>query len=551
MKKILSVCLVLLMTLSVFSITVSAESVIPNEYYDVRVEDIYYAVDSTGAYIVGYELGEITPQDGIVIPKTIKYQNEYYDVVGISEYAFYQAPYTSITLPSTLMSIDNYAFMGCNYLENVVIPNDCTFSYFGNSVFMGTPFEEKLYMNDYNVLGENLLYSYVGNDKTCIIPDNITLLATNCFFMSKIENVVINDKIRVIPTCAFASCRNLKTITIPDSVEYIMDGAFKDCMNLESVTLGEKVMSLGVDCFANTKIRTIHLPQTVYNIAGAFKNCTLLESVTIDPANTILTTNGKAVFKKTQFIVDGQSKNGYILLYYIPSKAQGKITLNSDIRGIGEYAFYGCSKIDEVEAYDLMFVDLYAFSYSGIKKFNADSVSRIENGAFRNCKNLQEINFHNVDYIGVSAFENCTALQNIILPENIEAIYENSFANTGITEITIYGDSCYIYESAFKNCGNLKKVNLENGVAYVGMNAFFGCSQIETIYISKSVRLFDDNAFNGCEKAHFEVIDGSRGHDFVKSKGYDFEIAGSVSFFERIANFFASLFEALFGWILG
>jgi hypothetical protein len=83
------------------------------------------------------------------------------------------------------------------------------------------------------------------------------------------------------------------------------------------------------------------------------------------------------------------------------------------------------------------------------------------------------------------------------------------------------------------------------------MNTFLGCSDLETIRISKSVKLFDDNAFNGCEKAHFEVIDGSRGHDFVKSKGYDFEIVGSVSFFERIANFFAGLFEALFGWILG
>ena len=330
-----------------------------------------------------------------------------------------------------------------------------------------------------------------------------------------------------------------------------MDGAFKDCMNLESVTLGAKVKSLGVDCFANTKIKTIHLPQDVYNIAGAFKNCPALESVTVDPANTALTTNGKAVFRKTQFTVDGKSKNGYILLYYLPSKAQGKITLNSDVRAIGEYAFYGCSKLEEVEAYDLMFVDFYAFSYSGIKKFNADSVSRIESGAFRNCKNLQEINLQSVDYIGVASFENCTSLTSITLPEDIEAIYETAFANTGITEITIYGDNCYIYESAFKNCKNLKTVNLEDGVYYVGMNAFIGCSDIETIRISKSVKLFDDNAFNGCENAHFEVVNGSRAHDFVKKKGYDFETVGSVSIFERISNFFANIFETLFGWLLG
>ena len=551
MKKILSVCLVILMALSVFSITASADAVVPGEYYNVRVGDIYYAVDSTGAYVVGYELGDTTPQAGVVIPQTIKYINKEYTVIEISEYAFYEAPYTSITLPSTIKKIGNAAFFGCCYLENVVIPNDCEFTSFGSSVFMGTSFEEKLYMNDYNVLGKNLLYSYVGNAKTFVIPDNITLLADNCFFMSKVENVVINDKITVIPTCAFASCQNLKSITIPDSVEYIMDGAFKDSMNLESVTLGASVKSLGVDCFANTKLKKIHLPQDVYNIAGAFKNCAALESVTIDPANTALTTNGKAVFQKIQFTVDGKNKSGYILQYYLPSKAQGKITLNSDVRAIGEYAFYGCSKLEEVEAYDLMYIDFYAFSNSAIKKFNADSVSRIEGGAFRGCKNLEAINLQSVDYIGVAAFENCTSLKNITLPEDIEAVYECAFANTGITEITIYGDSCYIYESAFKNCKNLKVVNLEDGVAYVGMNAFVGCSNIETISISKSVKLFDDNAFNGCENAHFEVADGSRAHDFVKKKGYDYETIGSVSFFERIANFFANLFETLFGWILG
>ena len=31
------------------------------------------------------------------------------------------------------------------------------------------------------------------------------------------------------------------------------------------------------------------------------------------------------------------------------------------------------------------------------------------------------------------------------------------------------------------------------------------------------------NAFNGCENVLFQVIDGSRGHSFIKDLGYDFE----------------------------
>ena len=550
MKKVLSICLVILTVLSVFSVTASAEAVVPSEYYNIRVDDIYYVVDSTGAYVVGYELNDITPQSGIVVPQTIEYRGQDYDVVGIDDLAFTQATFTSIILPSTIKHIGDGAFSSCDYLENVVIPNDCEFESIGFSVFMGTPFESKIYSNEYTVFGKNLLYAYTGNAETFVIPDNITLMAESCFFMSGVKNVVINNNIDVIPNLAFASCSNLKEIIIPDGVAYVGQGAFKDCINLEKVTLGTGVCFLGVDCFANTKIKTIHLGQNVYEITGAFKDCKLMESVTIDPANTALKTDGQSIYKNTTFHFDGKEKKGLILEYYLPSKANGKITLKSNAHAIGAYAFYGCEGIEEVVAKELMYVDSYAFCNSGIKKFSAIGEYRIEDSAFRNCKNLQSINLENADYIGVAAFENCSALKDVTLPEDIEEISEMAFAYTGITEITIFGNDCYIYESAFKGCSNLKTVNLQDGVSYVGMNAFIECPEIETIYISKTVSNFDNNAFSGCEDAHFQVVKGSRGHHFVKKMGYDFETVGSVSFFERITVFFQNLFDSLFGWIL-
>ena len=70
------------------------------------------------------------------------------------------------------------------------------------------------------------------------------------------------------------------------------------------------------------------------------------------------------------------------------------------------------------------------------------------------------------------------------------------------------------------------------------------------VNISKNVKEFDDNAFNGCENVLFQVIDGSRAHKFIKNLGFDFEIVGRLSFFERIVAFFENLFSSLFGWII-
>ena len=58
MKKILSVALVLVMMLSVFSVTASAEAVVMSGYYDAEINDLYYAFfegeESSEAYVVGY-----------------------------------------------------------------------------------------------------------------------------------------------------------------------------------------------------------------------------------------------------------------------------------------------------------------------------------------------------------------------------------------------------------------------------------------------------------------------------------------------------------------
>ncbi len=548
MKKLLSVCLALIMMLSVFSITSSAL-----QTYEIFQEGnlFYYLTEENTVHVCDYVFDNVyEPKGALTIPETVTHHDVKYTVTGVETEALYASTYTSITLPSTITYIGDYAFSTCDFLEDVIVPEDCHFDYFGINVFLTTPFETELYSQDEIIFGKNVLFSYIGNADEYVIPEEIDILANNCFFMSGVKNVVFNDKIAEIPEFTFASCRNLTEITIPDSVEYIGEGAFKDCTSLEKITLGENVCRLGVDCFANTKIKSIHLGQSVYEISGAFRDCKTLESITVDVANTALIADGNAIYLKTTFIFDGEEKDGLILEYYLPSKAQGKVTLKSNVGAIGEYAFYGCNGLQEVVAKELEYVDTQAFCNSSIKKFSANSNYMVWDSAFRNCKNLETINLEKVDYIGMGAFENCTALKEITLPQDVYAINELAFANTGITEITIYGDDCYIYESAFKGCKNLETVRLEEGVTSVGANTFLGCPELKTIYISKTVKEFDDNAFSGCEDVLFQIVSGSKGHDFIKKMGYSFETVGRVSLLERIVNFFDNILEILFGWIL-
>ena len=546
MKKLLSVVLVLIMMLSVFTVTASAEAVVWSEYYDIEIDDLYYALYDDEAYVVGYEanLDNVAPAGAITVPETIQYLGDEYTVTGVESMAFYQCLFTSITLPDTIKYIGDSAFSTCDYLENVIVPDECYFEFFGGSVFNGTPFEADIYSKDETIFGENVLYSYIGDADEYVIPEEINTLVSNCFFMSGVKSVVINSNITEIPYCAFAACRNLTSIDIPDNVKYIYGGAFKDCTSLETVTLGEGVATIGLDAFANTEIKSIHLGPAVYNISGAFRNCNTLETITIDPANTALKTDGKAIYLKTNYVLNMGMELGYMLEYYIPGKAQGKITLPSDVYMIDTYAFYGCKDLKEVDAGTLVGIDGAAFANSGIEKLSATMLMFVFDDAFKNCKNLTDINLRSVVYFGSGAFENCTSLTDVTFSSSVYEIGGKAFANTGITDVEIYGDECYIGEGAFMNCQNLETVRLEEGVSSVGMNAFLNCPNLESIFLSKTVKEFEDNAFNGCDNVTFQLIKNTKAYKYIKNNtDFNFEVVGNYTLWQRIIDFFRALFS--------
>jgi hypothetical protein len=529
--------------LSVFSITASAETIA--SYYDVRVGDVYYYVDGSEAYVTGYELNqEGVPQGEIVIPETVKYWGENYTVTSIEYEAFIGSSFTKITLPSTINYIGDSAFCDSAFLEEVVIPEDCYFLYFGEYAFTGTPFEAEIYSQDEAIFGENVLFAYTGNGDPYVIPDSIDTIMPNCFFMSGVKSVVFNDNVTEIPYCAFASCRNLKEIIIPDSVEYINDGAFKDCTSLEKVTLGENLYGIGVDCFANTKLKSINLGSNVSIIYGAFNDCKYLETITVDPANETLHTDGNAVYSDlSDYIGMDLPVTGYMLEYYILSKTPAELTLNDNVMAIGAYAFYNNKNLKKVSGKTIGIIDAYAFNGSTIEEFDANMLMLVGANAFRNCTNLKSIDLQNVWDFGVSAFENCTSLDKVTFSESVYNVGELAFANTGLKNVTIYGDDCYVNEAAFKGCKELESVRLEEGVSYVGMNAFLDCPKLKTIFLSKTVKSFADNAFNGCDNVTFELIKNTTAYKYIKNNtDFNFEVVGNYSFFQRIIDFFRALF---------
>lgn len=80
--------------------------------------------------------------------------------------------------------------------------------------------------------------------------------------------------------------------------------------------------------------------------------------------------------------------------------------------------------------------------------------------------------------IASCAFKDCSNLERVTLPEGLEAIQR----------------------SAFSGCRRLKCINLPSTVRYLGMEAFLGCSALEELVFPDGIFEVGANAFQGCER---------------------------------------------------
>ena len=160
--------------------------------------------------------------------------------------------------------------------------------------------------------------------------------------------------------------------------------------------------------FANTKVTSITIPNTIESIGGgAFENCVNLKYISLPPS-----------VKE----IGGSMCKGCTSL--------SEIKLNTTITEIPGDAFYGCTSLHEV------------VMTSGVKKIGV--------GAFQNCSTLVSVDLGLVEIIGPSAFANCTLLGDITFPGNVRLIDIYAFYGCPLKEIYLKHCTPPFNEMAFE-----------------------------------------------------------------------------------------------------
>ena len=139
------------------------------------------------------------------------------------------------------------------------------------------------------------------------------------------------------------------------------------------------------------------------------------------------------------------------------------------------------------------------------------NVMEIQQGSFRDWKNLKKVVFEEgsvLKKIGERAFDSCCKLNSIELPNNLTEIGQNAFCSSGLENFKAPKSLRIICQSAFQNCLQLKRVQLNEGLDTLGTDEYpdgkyrcgvFEDCALESIYLPSTLKRIEYRVFMKCK----------------------------------------------------
>lgn len=437
----------------------------------------------------------------------------------------------NITFPSSLSEIDSErsAIYDTKWYENIAYgdPIYCGGLFLGFKYNYTVPHENIKINSTYTVrAGTKTVYMnkccYVDKLTTLNLPDGLKSLTikspTNVNSNYKITKLTVPESVDYVdiegmydlktiklPTTAkldagcFMNCPAIESLTIPKG-NIRLEASLSHCVKLKSITLPSDTMEVVGDIgsknltsvnLSNVRILTggfnsctgltkVNLPDSLLSIEGAFSGCTNLTTVTGGKNVRYLDSGFSACPKLKSFGSIGEN-----LSVLEHNSFKGTAWYNSQKDGVVYFQnFAYCYKGTMPKNTQLTFKEgtkaiVGGFIFGDLELTPRD-VANFEPPVL-----TKVVIPKSCQYIGYYAFYGCESLKNITLNGG-ELVEIDAFQNNGCETITLPSTMRVVDDDSFTG-KNLKTVNLNDGLQYIGEGAFFSMGKIKSVTVPASV----------------------------------------------------------------
>lgn len=226
---------------------------------------------------------------------------------------------------------------------------------------------------------------------------------------------------------------------------------------LDSVTLTGNLTSIPQNCFMNSTITTVTIPNTVTRLEDfCFYMQKGMSSFTFPSGLTFI---GKSAFRETDLT---------------------SIVLPNSLTYLTDwYQFYGCAKLTSVTL--------------------PQYLTNITQRMFDGCTLLTSISLPStITNIGAGAFSRA-GLTSISIPSGVTTIGYSAFEYTNITSVTLPASITSVGENAFRYCTSLTSFNMgsKQDLSLPNVEILDGCTNLRTFTFGASGQMISSGVFGG------------------------------------------------------
>ena len=171
------------------------------------------------------------------------------------------------------------------------------------------------------------------------IADGVKEIGENAFYRSStLNSVKIGKSVTSIERNAFSECPALTSVTLGENLKFIKTSAFENCTALSNIVLPSSLQVIDSRAFYNTALVSVSVPSSVVNIGeDAFEWIYALKEIKVDEANTVYSDIDGVLCSKTKTV-----------LFRYPNSKGKTYTVPNTIKKIYNGAFSNCRDLETV-----------------------------------------------------------------------------------------------------------------------------------------------------------------------------------------------------------